>query len=251
MKDLWTKRSMLISKNAYMSVLDPADESGIKNKYIDIYLKHYLMKYLEPIKDDKVLEIGCGFGRLVEYVAPKVGSITGVDIIENFVKFAKANSLYSNTTYFLSEEFLGSILKFNKAYIVWVIMCIESDDDLQLFIKNYAPLVTDKFVLIEQTSKVEYNQHIDGKFYAKYRTTEKIISMFEQEGFKLVRYRHLGHRYYGCFARLFFNRYVYKYLPSITKYFVPIIFLLDRITYSTNRDFDKHVDTIFEFRKSL
>lgn len=50
-----------------------------------------------------VLEVGCGYGRLVPFLAPRVGSYTGMDIAPTFVAEARARHGSGNVRFFETE----------------------------------------------------------------------------------------------------------------------------------------------------
>jgi protein-L-isoaspartate O-methyltransferase len=82
------------------AVLDPVDVKGVKNSYIDAYLKHYLLRYLRPGKGDVLLEVGCGPGRLTEYLSQFVRSVYGIDIIDTFIDDCGADPRKHNNTFY-------------------------------------------------------------------------------------------------------------------------------------------------------
>lgn len=73
-------------------VLDPPE----LKKYMDKWDGDLFFELLELNKIDKVLEIGCGTGRLSLNVAPKVRSFTGIDISEKTIEKAKEHLHFDN-----------------------------------------------------------------------------------------------------------------------------------------------------------
>jgi len=80
------------------------DNFGNKNEPIEIkeFLekeKEFLKKYLKP--NSKVLEIGCGEGRLLEQIAKNHALVYGIDFAENMIRKAKRKlNTYENTNVF-------------------------------------------------------------------------------------------------------------------------------------------------------
>ena len=86
-------------------VLDPNDNKGVKNAYLDAYLKYYLREILSPKPEDILLEIGSGIGRLTEYLAHFVEKVYGVDLVAAFVDKCNVNpNKNSNTVYLKTTE---------------------------------------------------------------------------------------------------------------------------------------------------
>lgn len=251
MKDFWNNRSELAQDDLLRSVLDPSDIRGLKNAYIDLCFKYYLELFLNPAKQDRVLEIGCGYGRLTEYIAPYVSSIVGVDLAENFIKIAAARSQFENVQYYTAEQFSEIESEFDSAFMVGVAMFVENDKDLTDLLKSYCRHINGKFILIEQVADVPYKQYIDEKFYAKYRSHDEIVNVFESAGFDLVRHKKMGERSIGLFAMLMFNRFVYPILPGFFKRVMGVFLTVDRFLMKIlpSRSVP-HIDVVYEFKKS-
>lgn len=49
-----------------------------------------LLELLEPDRDDDLLEIGCGYGRLIYRLAPLVNRVTGVDVAPEPIEDARS-----------------------------------------------------------------------------------------------------------------------------------------------------------------
>jgi SAM-dependent methyltransferase len=73
-----------------------------------IHPKHRLMKYhdffLNNIdSSDTVLDVGCGNGSVAYDIARKAKSVTGIDIYENNIEYAKKNFLKDNVEYIYGD----------------------------------------------------------------------------------------------------------------------------------------------------
>lgn len=256
-RELWVDRATMnvSEKDILRKVLDPSDTVGIKNVYIDIYLKHYLLKALQCDRSDAVLDIGCGYGRLTNFIAPKVKEAIGVDITEAFIKYANTTNSQSNAKYLLTSEFHTKDFAINKAFMVWVGLCFEEDIELTDILRSYLQNGVKDFILIDQIKERSEKQTLNGAFYAKYRTIDDIITILSNIGFKLESYIIMGERNTnGLIAKLLFNRYVYKFLPAklstISKYFFFIDHFLKEIFYLTKLCRSKNpLDICFHFTK--
>ncbi len=53
--------------------------------------RNYLLRYLAPGGDTRVLEVGCGDGRLTWRYARSAGTITGIDLHPDDLRIARAD----------------------------------------------------------------------------------------------------------------------------------------------------------------
>lgn len=232
--ELWEDRSRMSAISELQKVLDPHDFKGVKNCYIDYNLKYYLKKYLQPDQLDRVLEIGCGIGRLVEFLSKYVKHAHGIDLIDNFIDDCNANPKKKfNTTYFkISEINKISEQQINKAYIVWVLMYFKNDKELVHALSEYNNLLPDRhsILVIEQVKIVTDIEDCDGRFYCKYRTIDNYVRLFEDAGYIVEKIVLLGERKRGVFIRslLKWSR-LYKSLPKSFSHLSPILFLADKV----------------------
>lgn len=239
---MWEERSELKTKNnieELRKVIDPQDLRGIKNTYIDIYLKYYLKKYLSPNKKDIILDIGCGIGRLTQFISNYVKISNGIDLVDKFIddcriKFKKSK----NTNYYkLNEITLLSKLDINKVFVVWVLMYFNSDSDLLetlMSYKNNLPTL-EKLVFIEQVKIENKIETLFDNFYCKYRTIDTYKSLFEKAGLKVEKIILMGERKYGLVNRyLFSNVALYNRIPNLIFYILPLLFYLDKFFMDKN-----------------
>ena len=83
-----------------------------------------LQKKLVPFKDKKVLEIGCGIGRITEFLANNFGEVTGIDISEQMIehgkkRLANKNNVRLAATDGLTFPFPDSIFDLVFSFIVF------------------------------------------------------------------------------------------------------------------------------------
>jgi SAM-dependent methyltransferase len=81
--------SELATLDGYAAVLDPADRKGVKNRFIDRVHKHALTRALSPIHGQRVLDFGCGTGRLSEWLVKQGATVDGVDATPEMVRRAR------------------------------------------------------------------------------------------------------------------------------------------------------------------
>lgn len=66
------------------------------NKYLTKELYDKVLEYLNPHKEDKVLDLFCGSGTIGIYIANKVKEVTGVELDANSIKSANYNKKINN-----------------------------------------------------------------------------------------------------------------------------------------------------------
>jgi SAM-dependent methyltransferase len=234
---IWYNRAniQVINKiDELRKVLDPADLIGIKNSYIDYYLKYYLKKHLHPLRTDSTLEIGSGIGRITEFIARYVKYSYGIDLIDKFIEDCNEKVGKMNNSRYIKISQIDSISQFNitKAFIVWVLMYFENDDDLIEALTIYRKVLSkcDKLVIIEQVKYIREIELLNNSFYCKYRTIDEYTNLFYKAGFTIEKTILLGERKLGLFLRLLqYNRYIYNLLPKCFSRLAPILFLADKL----------------------
>ena len=112
----------------------------VRIKYIkDNSIKHFKIKSLkQPLKNLKILDIGCGGGLLSEPMSRLGAEVTGIDASQENINIAKTHSLEKKLKikYICSSpEKLNTKDKFD---IILNMEIVEHVDDVNLFIKNCA-----------------------------------------------------------------------------------------------------------------
>ncbi len=69
------------------SVIDPADNLGYKNAYINLLQHKLLSTQMGSLKGKRVLDLGCGIGRFSGFLQSKGAIVTGVDSCQDMLKF--------------------------------------------------------------------------------------------------------------------------------------------------------------------
>ena len=207
-KEYWLHQASVQEKDeidALRKVLDPADVKGVKNSYIDAYLKYYLCENLLPEKTDTLLEVGCGIGRLTEYLAQFVHAVYGTDIADKFIEDCRSTDKKSDNTFYHTatelDEFKG--LPVNKMYIVWVLMYRQNESELIELLRSYIIGVPQlkTAVILEQVKSSMQTDYRDGRVNCYFRTIEEYTEIFRSSGFDVKGYTVMGERYYGHLYR--------------------------------------------------
>lgn len=218
-REHWIRQTKIGEKDevdALRKVLDPKDVTGIKNRYIDFYLKHYLCKYLDPQPEDNLLDFGCGIGRLSEFMSPFVRSVYGVDVIDEFIDYCRAQPKKNRNTFYLKSCEADALreLGIDKLYVVWVLTYIFDNSEVINTLRVYKERLPNakKGVVVEQVKRQRMYSKEPGAAPACYRTVDEYVDMFAQAGFGVRSYRILGERYNGPVYKLI--HVTGNYLPT-------------------------------------
>ena len=127
-------------------------------KYEDLCEKRTLRTLLKPVvrKDGRLLDAGCGFGRLIPSYHDLVGSVACMDYATNMLDGAKKSSEpYSNTIFsFVQGDFYSIPLKDASQSVVVTVRTIHHVDKPEKFF-NEVSRILDKngHFLIEISNK--------------------------------------------------------------------------------------------------
>ena len=121
-----------------------------------------------PLKNLKILDIGCGGGLISEPLARLGGSVTGIDASEKNIKVAKlhAKEMGLNINYIQCSP---ENLKIKKKYDVILNMeVIEHVSDVELFIKNCSHLLKKGGVMFVATINKNLKSYLTAIIGAEY-----------------------------------------------------------------------------------
>jgi ubiquinone/menaquinone biosynthesis C-methylase UbiE len=107
--DIWQERAK--KDENYSSVIDPKDKSGMKAAYAKIVQEITIKSFIKEIKPgEKVLDFGCGTGRILEYDLFLNADYYGVDISSGMIKNAKQK--WKNRPHTKFYAYSGTLLPF-------------------------------------------------------------------------------------------------------------------------------------------
>jgi len=237
--DEWIHQASIREKDAVdalRKVLDPKDIKGVKNSYIDAYLKYYLLEYLSPSKKAVLLEIGSGIGRLTEYMASFARSVYGIDLIDKFIDDCKTNPAKNDNTFYLYLDEIEKLkdIAIDKMYIVWVLMCLVDKDDLIKTLQTYRDNLPHlkSGIIVEQVTSSFQLEHRNGILHCCYRTIDEYIDIFTAVGFKVKKYYIMGERYNGSMYK--FIHIACNFLPRKLAAFTDKLFYFDKYIMGDN-----------------
>jgi ubiquinone/menaquinone biosynthesis C-methylase UbiE len=85
------------------AVLDPGDSLGAKNRALDRVHKYALAAALGEVEGRKVIDFGCGTGRLSGWLADRGATVDGVDVTVEMIEVARKRS-FPRTTFTVIED---------------------------------------------------------------------------------------------------------------------------------------------------
>jgi cyclopropane fatty-acyl-phospholipid synthase-like methyltransferase len=227
--------------------------------YIDYTDKYALEKFVKLGKDKKILEIGCGNGRLVKHIAGKVNEVIGIDISEKMIKYAVENcKSFENVNFFVGTvDKLKMQGYFDVAFTVGALKYIIDDDEFERFVKEvYAKLNKNgMFVAIEPTNILTKEKILcdTDDIISVHRHPTEIVKIFEKNNFKLekictIRPNFINklHHYYNI---IFQNRIKHIKLESfISIFLLKTMILLNKMSFCTS--LSKGFEKILVFTKN-
>lgn len=186
---------------------------GDKNKdnikeWTDFEVKNRL-DLLQLTKNEDVLEVGCGTGRISKYIIEKSRSYIGIDCVSELIEIAKKRKdiLKNKEVKFIEISFEDIFdnykkispenKKFNRFVISGGVLMYMNDDEVSFCLNRLNELLDDKCIIYisepiamkkRLTLNKFYSGDLDAEYSAIYRTEEEYMMFFEnfyRNNFKL------------------------------------------------------------------
>lgn len=237
-------------KDYLQSTIDPDDVKGLKCDYIHRWSRHYIQKFVLTDRPQTVLEIGCGSGRNLFMLAPRLKHAYGVDIAEKQIQNAEAKKqqlgVQNASFYTHQDDLFQQNPAIDVAFTMWVIAGFATDDQLVAFLSDYLQHLpaTNRFIFFEQVAQKTHPVYDRaGEFFKKVRTREDFQEIFRQAGLQVQEFHILSEKGFGVLYRKVYHSRIYKYLP-VWLNLNPILFALDRWLVQ-RRIHEKATDSVF------
>ena len=227
----WDGRSVFEPLRA---VLDDKDHRGRKNRYIDIVQKLALSDWVEGAA--RVLDLGCGTGRLTGFLAGKSARVVGTDISEGMLQAARGRGEGPSFVLFDGARLPFRAGAFPEAIAVGVFQDLPDDESYLALLAETARCIEDggRLYLLEQVSDGEDRP---------WRSVDRVVDACRRAGFVLERKRPVRK---GRWWLLYLIRYGIVPLSLLE---VAARWEL-RLRAKTGRPISYYMDYLFQLRKS-
>lgn len=204
-KLFWNKRAEKYTEDNPYKAVKCNDNDSEYAKLLDEYEKEVIIPKLKIDKNSKVLDIGCGVGRLAEMIVLDSKYYLGTDFAEDLLNIARKR-IGCNDSYdfqicdfinIYDNEVIKSNAPFNKVILAGVIMYI-NDEELNICFENLLK-VLDKEAMIYIASPIAtkerltlddfYSNELNSEYNVIYRTIDEYVDVFKvliNNGFKII-----------------------------------------------------------------
>lgn len=203
-KKFWDNRSDKYSKENPYNTVKCNDNNSEYMKDLDEYEKNIIFPKLDINSKSKVLDIGCGIGRLAEIFKDNCQYYLGTDFSEKLINIAKSRIALDEKIDLEVCEFKDICRnevalargKFDKILLAGVAMYI-NDDELKLGFEKLLNLISQNACIyisgpIGTKERVTldkfYSEGLNTEYNVIYRTIdeyEKLFEVFFENGFKV------------------------------------------------------------------
>ena len=149
-----------------LHLFNPARVKFIKEKIISHFNSN--RKSNEPLKNLKILDIGCGGGLISEPLARLGGDVTGIDAAEKNIKVASLHSKKNNFSINYINKSPEQLKEKEKFDVILNLEIVEHVDDLDLYLQSCYDLLKKNGLMFTATinrTLVSYIKAIIGAEY--------------------------------------------------------------------------------------
>lgn len=140
-----------------------------------IYIKEKIIKHFKinettskPLKNIKIIDIGCGGGLVCEPLSNLGSEVTGIDASEKNIEVAKIHSKKTGINICYQKSLVEDFDKNNKFHVVLALEIIEHVSNPHEFIENCCKLVDENGILIISTINKTIKSLLTAKIAAEY-----------------------------------------------------------------------------------
>ena len=224
------------------SVLDAAisKQAHRANVLHDYYSKRYLKKYLDPQKNDSILDFGCGIGRLSFFLSPYVKNIVGIDPVKEMIEVALKNNAKKNISFLLLNK-SADLPKdtFDKIFTNWVLAHVD-DFELNNYVSWFFKLLKPggRLVIFEQVEGIEEKE---SEAY-KRRKSQTYVETFEKHNFILEKQKKVYR--FPSYSRAIWNKFNFS-----NRLLLPFFYLIEVLTIKRKPNEAAYFTEAFVFYK--
>lgn len=208
-KSFWNKRAQKYTDDNPYNAVKCNDNNPEYVHTLEEYERNYIIPQIKIDSNSKVLDIGCGIGRLADVIVPQSKYYLGTDFAEELLKIAKNRINPSYNFDFEVCDFINiskneCVQKnklFNKVILAGVTMYI-NDQELKICLENLLEII-DKNATIYISSPIAiderltlegfYSENLNSEYNVIYRTVNEYLNTFKvliEHGFKVTKNEH-------------------------------------------------------------
>ncbi len=149
-----------------LHLFNPVRIEFIKKKLISYFNLNLDDK--EPLKNLKILDVGCGGGLLCEPLTKLGASVTGIDASENNIMIAKLHSKKMNLKINYIKGSPENLNLKNQFDVILNMEVVEHVSNVELFIKNCSKLIKKKGIMFVATLNKNLKSYVFAIIGAEY-----------------------------------------------------------------------------------
>ena len=150
-------------------------ENLVQFNVIDMQQLNMMLEKLELNSNDEVLDLGCGLGKITEYLADKTGaSIIGIDFSQKSIQYAKMNTKGNEKLRFEVQDINELNYPSNTFDAIIALDVLYWVDDLEPVIKTLKDI-------LKPNGRM-------GIFYVQFQNQENLTEPLESENTKLAKF---------------------------------------------------------------
>lgn len=198
-KSFWKQRADKYSKEHPYVAVKLGDSKPTRADEWDVYEKNNILTKLNVNHADYVLDIGCGVGRLAEYIIPQCKYYTGTDFAEELIAIAneRISPFFSKERYrFIVEDAINVRLdnpnipycgKYSVLILAGILIYL-NDDDIKKILHNLLLVLSKecRIYFSEPVAKESrltlnefYSHELKHAYSAIYRTENEYMNLFD------------------------------------------------------------------------
>ncbi|WP_341763789.1 class I SAM-dependent methyltransferase [Candidatus Tisiphia endosymbiont of Beris chalybata] len=172
----------------------------------NLYEQEIILTEILINQDSKVLDLGCGYGRIAQMIPNNISYYYGLDFSEKFIRIAQQNFLYNDNFFFSNYDvtnfYNNNVIKYKKFNVVFIVGTmmylndfavsqvytnildyLEENKSAVIYIRESVSLLEDRITLDNF-----YSDKLESNYSAIYRTDaeyKNLFKIFESKGFYL------------------------------------------------------------------
>ena len=195
-KNFWDQRAECYGKTTFHGITTFSESAETKER--NKLEKEEIRKRIDFDKDRRIIDIGCGVGRITLALAKDVDFIVGVDYSQPLIDIAskKAEEVgLTNIEFICASSYnFQHNEKFDVAVILGLFSYMNDDNvvktinNISRHLKKGGKIILKESVGLEGRFEVidKFSDELGTTYNSIYRTPSTLIGLFEENGFKVI-----------------------------------------------------------------